>query len=166
MIRPVTLTSFVLALGLGFALFKVKYEVQSLEGKMVHVERQMDLDAGAIHVYKATWSMETRPQALAMLVSRHLDLKPMTAAEIGNYDTLPLNEAGIRPDADVKPAIPDIIAQNAPAGVQVASTAAPRFRNSSHNTVMQLASLPARVDSSGDASIDAVLQAMRSSGVR
>jgi hypothetical protein len=90
MIRSTTIASFVLCAALGFGLFKVKYDVQSLEEQLVHVNKQVAADQEAIHVLKAEWSFLTQPARLADLAQRHSPLKPLTAAQLGSFDTLPL----------------------------------------------------------------------------
>lgn len=93
MIRPATLVSFALALGLGFGLFKVKYAVQGEEQQLVAIEDQIVTDQNAIHILKAEWSQETQPDKLGAMAERHLALAPIKPADLGTYDTLPLRDA-------------------------------------------------------------------------
>jgi hypothetical protein len=114
MIRPATLISFALALGLGFGLFKVKYAVQGEEQQLVAIEDQIVNDRNAIHILNAEWSQETQPDKLGAMAERHLALAPVKPANLGTYDTLPLRDAP-------QQAAP--VAGNAPAAVASASTA-------------------------------------------
>ena len=93
MIRPATLMSFALALGLGFGLFKVKYAVQGEEQQLVTIEDQIVTDRNAIHILNADWSQETQPDQLGAMAERHLALAPIKPANLGTYDTLPLRDA-------------------------------------------------------------------------
>lgn len=93
MIRPATLVSFALALGLGFGLFKVKYAVQGEEKQLVAIEDGIVSDQNAIHILKAEWSQETQPDKLGAMAERHLALAPIKPANLGTYDTLPLRDA-------------------------------------------------------------------------
>jgi len=75
---------------LGFALYETKYAVQRLEDDRVRVEKQMALDRDQIHVLQAEWAYLRQPERLAQLAERHLSLQPLTAAQEGSFDTLPL----------------------------------------------------------------------------
>ena len=90
MIRQPTIVALGLAAALGFSLFLVKYDVQSLEEQLVKVNRQAEADQEAIHVLKAEWSFETQPARLADMADRHLALHPLTAHQIGDFDQLAL----------------------------------------------------------------------------
>jgi hypothetical protein len=88
MIRQPTIVAFTLAFGLGFSLFMVKYDVQSLEEQLVKTERQAAADQDAIHVLNAEWSFLTQPERLAELADRHLALHPLTANQLGDFERL------------------------------------------------------------------------------
>ncbi len=90
MIRPATLVSLCLCAALGFGLFKVKYAAQALEDDLLKLNRQIAADQDTIHVLKAEWSFMTQPGRLGDLAQRHLPLQPLTAAQLGGFDTLPL----------------------------------------------------------------------------
>lgn len=90
MIRPATLVSLCLCAALGFGLFKVKYAAQALEDDLLKLNRQIAADQDTIHVLKAEWSFMTQPGRLGELAQRHLPLQPLTAAQLGGFDTLPL----------------------------------------------------------------------------
>ncbi|MEA2755047.1 MAG: hypothetical protein QOJ54_1336 [Aliidongia sp.] len=102
MIRQPTLVALALCMTLGFTLFQVKYDVQSLEDQLIKIDRQAATDQEAIHVLKAEWSFLTKPARLAELSDRHLPLHPLTASQIGGFDQLALR-------AD-RPAAPQIAA--------------------------------------------------------
>jgi hypothetical protein len=102
MIRQPTLVALALCMTLGFTLFQVKYDVQSLEDQLIRIDRQAATDQEAIHVLKAEWSFLTKPARLAELSDRHLPLHPLTASQIGDFDQLAL-----RTD---RPAVPQIAA--------------------------------------------------------
>ena len=90
MMRQPTIVALGLAAALGFSLFMVKYDVQSLEEQLVKINRQETADQEAIHVLKAEWSFLTQPARLAELSQRHLILHPLTAHQIGDVDQLAL----------------------------------------------------------------------------
>ena len=77
MIRPMTLVCLTLAAILGFALFKVKHEVQILETELTQIHRAILTDQESIHVLNAEWSYLNRPrhlQKLNALVKEPVDL--------------------------------------------------------------------------------------------
>jgi hypothetical protein len=89
-LRPATVFPLVLCVSLGFALFKVKYDVQDLEENLVKIHRQTALDQEQIHQLNAEWSYLTQPVRLGEMAGRHLTLQPVTVAQLGGFDTLPL----------------------------------------------------------------------------
>jgi len=90
MMRSSTFIALILVCGLGFGLFKVKYEVQSLEDQLAKINRQTVTDQDAIHVLKAEWSYLTQPVRIGDMAGRHLALAPVTSAQMGSFDQLPL----------------------------------------------------------------------------
>lgn len=90
MMRSSTFIALILVCGLGFGLFKVKYEVQSLEEELGKINRQTVTDQDAIHVLKAEWSYLTQPVRIGDMAARHLALTPVTSAQMGSFDQLPL----------------------------------------------------------------------------
>ncbi|WP_189045949.1 cell division protein FtsL [Aliidongia dinghuensis] len=103
MMRSSTFLSLILVCGLGFGLFKVKYEVQSLEEDLAKINRQTAVDQDAIHVLKAEWSYLTQPVRIGEMAQRHLALQPVTSAQMGSFDQLPLKaDRPAETDGDVK----------------------------------------------------------------
>ncbi|GGF17503.1 hypothetical protein GCM10011611_24180 [Aliidongia dinghuensis] len=101
--RSSTFLSLILVCGLGFGLFKVKYEVQSLEEDLAKINRQTAVDQDAIHVLKAEWSYLTQPVRIGEMAQRHLALQPVTSAQMGSFDQLPLKaDRPAETDGDVK----------------------------------------------------------------
>ena len=76
---------------LGFGLYETKYAVQRLEDTRVRIDRQTALDREQIHVLNAEWSFLTQPVRLGQMAGRHLTLQPLTPAQLGSFDTLPLH---------------------------------------------------------------------------
>ena len=90
MMRSSTFVSLLIVCGLGFGLFKVKYEVQSLEEELAKINRQTVTDQDAIHVLKAEWSYLTQPVRIGDMAGRHLALAPVTSGQMGSFDQLPV----------------------------------------------------------------------------
>jgi hypothetical protein len=151
MIRPTTLVTFGIAACLGAGLFKVKYAVQGEEQKLVTIQQQIARDQSAVHVLNAEWSAETTPQQLGEMAERHLQLSPITSAALGTFAVLPM-----RPAAPGQPAP----AVTAPAAAPIPAPAIAAVQPQDTG-----AAEPARtvVANAGDASVDAVLQAMQAS---
>jgi hypothetical protein len=145
MIRPATLISFALAIGLGFGLFKVKYAVQGEEQQLVTIEDQIVTDENAIHVLKAEWSQETQPDQLGAMAERHLALAPIKPAQLGTFDMLP-------PRVAPPPAAPTIAAPPAASAAVAALPAVP------HPTLLASAADPRTGEDA--AGFDAVVRAI------
>jgi hypothetical protein len=93
MIRLTTLIWLALASLAGVGLFQVKYRVQSLEQDLGQIDRQILRDRDAIHVLGAEWSLLNEPARLADMSRRHLELAPITAAQLARFSELPARVA-------------------------------------------------------------------------
>jgi cell division protein FtsL len=85
MMRPATLTWVGLAASAAVALFLVKYEVQNLNDELAALQNDVIAQHEAIHVLRAEWSYLNRPERLAKLAKRHLDLEPMAPSQLISY---------------------------------------------------------------------------------
>ena len=63
--------------------------MQSLEGDLGQINRQILRDQEAIHVLGAEWSLLNEPARIADMSRRHLELTPFTAAQLANFADLP-----------------------------------------------------------------------------
>jgi cell division protein FtsL len=127
MMRSSTFLSLVLVCGLGFGLFKVKYEVQSLEDDLGKINRQIATDQDAIHVLKAEWSYLTQPVRIGDMASRHLALQPVTSAQMGSFDQLPLKAdrpADVDGDVKIEAVLKAMQVASKPAQIHVTNVAA------------------------------------------
>jgi hypothetical protein len=98
MIRPSTAAWLGIVACVGFVMFKVKYEVQELEDQVVRINRDIAADRDAIHVLKAEWSFLSQPNRIAELTKRHLDLVPISTAQLATLDrleTIPMRPAAV-----------------------------------------------------------------------
>jgi hypothetical protein len=66
----------------GFAMFAVKYEVQSLEEELNRARKETAAEQHAIRMDEVEWAYLTRPQTLEELNRRHLSLMPIATAQI------------------------------------------------------------------------------------
>jgi len=90
-----------LAIVAGIGLFHVSYRVQSLEEELTQVNRAILSEREAIHVLRAEWSYLNEPTRLADLARRHLQLAPLSAAQMVRIEDLPLR-------------LPPLIAESSP----------------------------------------------------
>jgi cell division protein FtsL len=70
-----------MAIFLGFLLFKVKYEVVSMEEELNKTHAQIRKEEENIHILKAEWSHLNEPQRLQKL-AQHLDIVPIKTEQI------------------------------------------------------------------------------------
>ncbi len=74
-------------------LFQLKYAVQEREDELARLNRELIASERAVHVLHAEWSYLNRPDRIAALAARHLDLAPMEPAQIGSSTLLILPAA-------------------------------------------------------------------------
>lgn len=84
--KRTTTLFFFLALGIGFILFKVKYEVVEIEEKIKQTLRQMKRERETLHILKAEWSHLNEPQRLQKLAEKFLDIQPIKADQIASLN--------------------------------------------------------------------------------
>ena len=94
MISRSTILTLLVAIGLGFGLFRLTYEVQTLEGERAHVNRAVAAEREAIHVLRAEWSYLNEPTRLEALTKKHLSLRTTQDGRIRTVAEIPA-----RPDA-------------------------------------------------------------------
>lgn len=79
----------VLIVGLALGLFQIKHAVQRLEDELAALNHDLLASEEATHVLRAEWAYLNRPERLAKLAGRHLDLEPATAQQVGGFDMVP-----------------------------------------------------------------------------
>ena len=77
-----------LAIIVGFGLFHVKYQVQALEEELARLNAAILKEQQQIHVLRAEWSYLNRPDRIAELAARYLELEPMKPAQIAAMGAL------------------------------------------------------------------------------
>lgn len=90
----------ILALGLGFGLFQLKYQVQGLEQKLARINRQILENEEAIHVLKAEWSYLNQPERIDVLSRKYLGLQPLTGQQYSSFADLPLRDNAVAPGTE------------------------------------------------------------------
>jgi hypothetical protein len=82
MIKLSTLFWLVLVSTIGFAMFAVKYGVQSLEDELNRTKRAIIAEQHAIRADEAEWAYLTRPETLDEMNRRHLSLGPISTKQL------------------------------------------------------------------------------------
>jgi hypothetical protein len=72
-----------------FALYRVKYEVQSLHAQVVDTERQLENEREALHVVAAEWAYLNRPERLRQLSSKYLSTTGLMVDQIAEMEAIP-----------------------------------------------------------------------------
>jgi len=99
MIRQGFLFWVLLVGGAGVALFLMKYEVQAREERLARINAEIIRTQEAIQVLRAEWSYLNRPDRLADLATRHLDLVPASGRQIAvSLTAVPEARPVITPD--------------------------------------------------------------------
>ena len=88
-----TLLWIILVVTVGFGLFHVKYEVQTLEDDLQRLNAETTKEQEQLHVLRAEWSYLNQPSRLQELSARYLPLIPLDAEQIGAIDQIPLRPA-------------------------------------------------------------------------
>jgi len=124
-IKLSTLFWLVLVSTTGFAMFAVKYGVQSLEDELNRTKKAIIAEEHAIRSDGAEWAYLTRPETLDEMNRRHLSLGPIATKQLRTTLTeIPLRAAGpTAVDAPVV-AVAEPPAESAPPTI-LASTIAP-----------------------------------------
>lgn len=81
----------------GIGLFLVKYEVRALEAKLLEINRKIVADQEATHILKAEWAHLNDASRIEQLNARYLSLQPITPAQLGRIETLPMRPAKVEP---------------------------------------------------------------------
>lgn len=89
MIRRSTLLWLIAAILIGCGLYQLKYEVQAKEERLARLNRQIRQEQEAIHVLNAEWAFLNRPDRLADLSKRHLELTPVEPAQFSKVAAIP-----------------------------------------------------------------------------
>jgi hypothetical protein len=82
MIRLGTLFWLVLVSATGFAMFGVKYQVQSLEDELARTNRAGMAEEHEIRVLDAEWAYLTRPETLEAINRQYLSLAPISTKQL------------------------------------------------------------------------------------
>lgn len=75
----------------GFvSLCMLKYKVQAVKQEVARVERQLMEEKKNLHVLEAEWSYLARPERLAQLSAKYLQLSTLDGKQLASYSSLPI----------------------------------------------------------------------------
>jgi cell division protein FtsL len=74
--------SIALVFVIAFGLFQVKYKVDNLAKDLLDIQQQLAYENKTLHILEAEWAYLNRPERLTALVSKYLDLQPITYAQV------------------------------------------------------------------------------------
>jgi hypothetical protein len=66
----------------GAVVYNLKFEVGQLESKLSATQRQLIAEKESIHILRAELAYITRPEQIAKLSGRHLELSPIQVTQI------------------------------------------------------------------------------------
>ncbi len=90
--RTLTVVAIILTGLMSYGLYNMKYEVRRLEARLAGLQDNIAVDRADLQVLRAEWAYLNRPARLQRLATRHLDLVPLKAAQVGLLKDLPLKE--------------------------------------------------------------------------
>jgi hypothetical protein len=113
MIRLSTLFWLVLVFVTGFAMFAVKYAVQSQEDELNRIKKATIAEEHAIRTNEAEWAYLTRPETLDDMNRHYLSLGPIATKQL----RVTLTDIPLRPQA--------LVPADAPAAAEPAADSGP-----------------------------------------
>src|SRR5258708_731412 len=104
MIRRSTLIWLLLTGLTGFGLYQIKYEVQAQEEQLARINKAVVENQEAIQVLSAEWSFLNRPDRLAEMARRYLEMSPVVPAQFTEIAKLPDRGAVVHASPPAPPA--------------------------------------------------------------
>lgn len=89
MSRSLSFIALLLLAVVSFGLYRLSYEVQRMEDELIELNRALARERETIGVLQAEWSYLSRPEYLQDKAERLLGMKPATAKNIANIESLP-----------------------------------------------------------------------------
>ena len=103
--RIPTFTMILLTGFVAVSLFAVKYRVQTINDRIISMDKEIAADREAIHVLQAEWSHLNEPDRLRNLAIRHLNLQSIDSSRIISFDkidqTLPAKYLNIQSKLEI-----------------------------------------------------------------
>lgn len=94
MIRIVHLIAIALLIGSAAYAYSTKYETLYYAETLAKLKSKIQRERENVAIAKAEWAMLTRPDRLQKMVDKHLDLQPMTIAQMARLADIPNKGSG------------------------------------------------------------------------
>jgi cell division protein FtsL len=88
MLRFVHLFSILFLIGAAVAVYKVKYESTYEAQRAAKLRDEIRIERERLSTLKAEWTRLAAPQRIQDLASRHLGMRPLEVARIGDFSNL------------------------------------------------------------------------------
>jgi hypothetical protein len=89
MIRFLHLLAISLLIGSAAYAYSTKYETLYYAETLAKLKTKLQKERETVAIAKAEWAMLTRPDRLQRIVDKHLDLQPMTIAQLARLSDIP-----------------------------------------------------------------------------
>ena len=73
----------------AFALYSVKFQVQTLRAQIAGVQQQLEIERESMNVAAAEWAYLNRPERLQKLATTYLSSKEVTVDQIAEVAAIP-----------------------------------------------------------------------------
>ena len=94
MLRILHVLSVLFLVGAAVAVYKVKYESTYEAQRAAKLRNEIRVERERLSTLKAEWSRLAAPQRIQELATRHLGMKPLEVARIGDFSNLPERAPG------------------------------------------------------------------------
>jgi len=88
-IRILHVLSLVVLIGSAVAVYKVKYETTYEAQRIAKLHNEIRNERERLALLRAEWARLSAPSRIQDLASRHLGMKPLEVARIGDFSGLP-----------------------------------------------------------------------------
>lgn len=119
MIKLATLFWLVLVSAAGFAMFAVKYQVQSVEDELNRARKDTIAEEHAIRMDEVEWAYLNRPEILQEMNQRHLSLMPVATTQLHTS----LADIPLRPPSPPSLPVEEAVANAAPSAANAVAPA-------------------------------------------
>ena len=89
MVRLLNIVSVLALLGCAVYAYQIKYETVFYAEQLVKMKHGISRERDSIGVLRAEWAHLTRPERVQALAQKHLDLAPISLAQIVRANELP-----------------------------------------------------------------------------
>jgi len=81
-------------------VYKIKFESTLQAERVAKLRHELRRERDAVAILRAEWAKLQAPLRIQGLAERHLKLKPVVSAQLGNFDNLPMRPTPAPPPND------------------------------------------------------------------